>query len=67
MPSSALSRSLRALAISALGLLATSSAQAVDVTLRLQGQLVSTSASVLRLSDDFGSGPGYVLAVPRLV
>ncbi len=45
------------------GLFAASSAHAADVTLRLQGQMVNTSASVLRLSDDFGSGPGAYLGV----
>lgn len=63
MPSSALSPVLRAAALFAAGLLATSSAHAVDATLRLQGQLVSSSASVLRLSDDLGSGPGAYLGV----
>ena len=47
--------------ILAAGLLAATAAAATDTTLRLQGQLVNSSADALGLGGDFGSGPGAYL------
>ncbi len=65
MPSSVLSPALRALAFAtfAAGLLTAGPTHAIDTTLRLHGQLVTSSASTVFLRDDFGSGPGVYLGV----
>ncbi len=55
-----LSRTLP-LALSAGTLLATAPLSAADVTLRLQGQVVSSSTTTIGLTGDFGTGPGAYL------
>jgi len=59
--SPASARTLPFLALAAATLLATAPLSAADVTLRLQGQAVTTSANVVGLTDDLGSGPGIYL------
>lgn len=62
MPSFALSTALRA-GLFTLGILAATSAHALDPTLRLQGQWVNSNGNAFVLSGDFGSGPGAYLGV----
>ncbi len=63
MPSLIPPAALRILALFAIGLIAASSTHAADATLRLQGQLVNSSANVISTSGEFGSGPGAYLGV----
>ncbi|MEM7352796.1 MAG: outer membrane beta-barrel protein [Acidobacteriota bacterium] len=49
------------LGLLAVVLLTTSPLEAADVTLRLQGQVVTSSASSVGLDEDFGSSPGAYL------
>lgn len=63
MPRSASSFAPRVstLVIFAAGLLASTTSNAADTTLRLHGQVVSSSATAVGLTSDFGSGPGAYL------